>query len=150
MRNKYKWWVILSLLVAFAAGLLGGMFSERYFFHRKRVHSRQSQRGADRPPDLERMAEELGLSAEQKAEIKKIFEGHEARLRELRSEMDSRLSGIRSEMKSQIDTVLTPEQKRELEAIIARHREQRKKESEQRRRDFEKEGSRDRPKGEMR
>jgi Spy/CpxP family protein refolding chaperone len=147
MTNKLKLWIALSLLVAFAAGVLGGIFSERYFF-RARRHAR-IERNPSHPPDLERMARELGLSAEQKAEIKKIFDGNDARLKELRSEMDTRLSGIRTEIKNQIDAVLTPEQKRTFETIIAKHIEQRKKESEQRRPSSEGERSPDKPKGDV-
>jgi Spy/CpxP family protein refolding chaperone len=146
MNNKYRLWIVLSLLVAFAAGVLGGIFAERIFFH-PRQHVR-AQRGPSHPPDLEGMARDLGLSAEQKVEIKKIFEENEVRFKELRTDMHSRLSGIRSEIKNQIDAMLTPEQKQKLEAIIAKHDEQRKKESEQKNKNIEREGSLDKSKGE--
>ena len=109
MNNKYRLWIVLSLLVAFAAGVLGGIFAERIFFH-PRKHT-PAQRGPSHAPDLEGMARDLGLSAEQKAEIKKIFEENEVRFKELRTDMHNRLSAIRSEIKNQIDAVLTPEQK---------------------------------------
>lgn len=148
MNNRYRLWIVLSLLVAFAAGILGGIFAERIFFH-PRQHTR-AQRGLSHPPDLEEMARDLGLSAEQKAAIKNIFEENEVRFKELRTDMHSRLSGIRSEIKNQIDAVLTPEQKQKMEAIIAKHGEQRKKESEQKDKDIEREGSPDKSKGEDR
>jgi len=151
MINRYKLWIVLSILVAFAAGLLGGIFCERYYFHRKR-HAKiaRTQRSEPRPPDIREMARDLGLSAEQQDQIKKIFESNDARLKELRTEMHNRLSGIRSEITSQIDSVLTPEQKSKFDSIIARHREQAKKESEQRRNDRGREDSPDKPKGEVR
>jgi Spy/CpxP family protein refolding chaperone len=148
MNSKYRLWIVLSLLVAFAAGVLGGIFAERIFFH-PRQHVR-AQRGPSHPPDLKGMARDLGLSAEQKAEIQKIFEENEVRFKELRTDMHSRLSGIRSKIKNQIDAVLTPEQKQKMEAIIAKHGEQRKKESEQKDKDIEREGSPDKSKGEDR
>jgi Spy/CpxP family protein refolding chaperone len=146
MNNKYRLWIVLSLLVAFAAGVLGGIFAERIFFH-PRQHTR-AQRGLSHPPDLEEMARDLGLSAEQKAAIKNIFEENEVRFKELSVDMHNRLSGIRSEIKNQIDAVLTPEQKQKMEAIIAKHGEQRKKESEQKGKNIEREGSPDKSKGE--
>jgi len=150
MINRYKLWIVLSLLAAFAAGLLGGIFWERYYFHRKRHASMaRTQRSESRPPDLEKMARDLGLSAEQQEQINKIFESNDVRLKELRSEMHNRLSGIRAEIKSQMDAVLTPEQKTKLESIIAKHREQGKRESEQRRNDRGREDSPDKPKGEV-
>jgi len=94
------------------------------------------------------MARELGLSAEQKSEIKKIFEENEIRFKELSTDMHNRLSGIRSEIKNQIDAVLTPEQKQKMEAIITLHGEKRRKESEQKDKDIEREGSPDKSKGE--
>jgi DNA anti-recombination protein RmuC len=150
MINKYKLWIILSLFAAFAAGLLGGVFCERNYFHRKRrASTARTQRNEPRPPDIREMARDLGLSAEQQDEIKKIFESNDIRLKELRTEMHNRLSGIRSEIKDQIDAVLTPEQKSKFESIIAKHREQAKKESELRRNDRGREDSPDRPKGEV-
>jgi Spy/CpxP family protein refolding chaperone len=150
MINKYKLWIVLSLLTAFAAGLLGGIFWERYYFHRKRHASMaRTQRTEGRPPDIQEMARDLGLSVEQQDQVKKIFESNDVRLKELRAEMHNRLSGIRSEIKSQIDAVLTPEQKSKFESIIAKHRERAKKESEQRRIDRGRENSPDKPKGEV-
>jgi Spy/CpxP family protein refolding chaperone len=64
--------------------------------------------------------------------------------------MHNRLSVIRTEIKNQIDVVLTPEQKQKMEAIITKHGEQRKKESEQKDKDIERDGSPDKSKGEDR
>lgn len=131
MMNKYKLWIALALVGAFAAGFVGGIFIERSVLH-PRWHSR-IQRNERRAPDLEQMSRDLGLSAEQKEAIKKIFEGNDARLKELRTEMHNRLSSIRSEIQAQIDAVLTPEQKNRLEEIIAKHRERNKRPAEQKR-----------------
>jgi len=147
MPNKYKFWIVLSLLVAFGAGLLGGIFRERYFFH-KRSHL-PSQRDTVHFPSLDEMAQELGLSAEQQEQIKKIFEGNEAKLKNLRSDMHARLSGIRSELKNQVDAILTPEQKQKLESSIEKYLQKRKKEFEEKRQNFEKERSQEKSKGDL-
>jgi Spy/CpxP family protein refolding chaperone len=146
MNNKYRSWIVLSLLVAFAAGVLGGIFAERIFFHPR--HHTRDQRSPSHPPDLEEMARELGLSAEQRESIRQIFERNDSTFKELYTEMHKRLSAIRTEIKNQIDAVLTPEQKQKMEAIIAKHGEQRKKESEQKDKNIEREGSPDKSKGE--
>jgi Spy/CpxP family protein refolding chaperone len=148
MNNKYRLWIALSLLVAFAAGVLGGVFAERIFLH-PRKHTRV-QRAPSRPPDLEEMARNLGLSPEQKESIRQIFERNDGKFKELYTDMHRRLADIRSEIKNEIDAVLTPEQKEKMEAIIARHGERRKKqkESEQKDKNSARESSPDKPEGE--
>jgi hypothetical protein len=147
MPNKYRLWLVLTLLVAFAAGLLGGIFSERYFFH-PRAHA-QARRDAQKPPDLEEMAKELGLSLDQKERIKQIFEMNDVKFKDLRAEMHKRLSDIRAEIKDQIDAVLTPEQKQKLESIIAQHQSKDKKESEKKGQSSARGSSPEKPRGEM-
>ena len=146
MPNKYRLWLVITLLVAFAAGLLGGMFSERYFFH-PRKHDR-TRRDTPRPPDLEQMARDLGLSSDQKESIRQIFESNDSKFKELYTEMRQRLSAIRTEIKNQIDAVLTPEQKKKLDSIIAQHRDRSKKESEKKQENSERDRSQEKPQGE--
>jgi Spy/CpxP family protein refolding chaperone len=147
MPNKYRFWLVLTLLVAVAAGLLGGIFSERYFFH-PREHAR-ARRNAQKPPDLEGMAKDLGLSLDQKERIKQIFETNDVKFKDLRTEMHQRLSDIRAEIKDQIDAVLTPEQKQKLDNIIAQHQSKDKKESEKKGQSSVSKPSPEKPKGEM-
>ncbi len=147
MPRKYRFWVVVTLVAAFAAGLLGGIFSERYFFHARR-HARM-QREPSRAPDLEQMAKDLGLSLDQKERISQIFETNDAKFKELRSEMHKQLSNLRLEIKSQIDAVLTPEQKQKLESIIAQHRDRNKKDPDKKSRNSERERSQEKPKGEQ-
>jgi len=146
MNNKYRLWIVLSLVGAFSAGVLGGIFAERNFIH-PRQHTRV-ERGPNHPPDLEEMGRELGLSPDQKEGIRQIFEKNDSRFKELYTEMHDRLSSLRSEIKNQIDAVLTPEQKQKMEAIISKHGEQRKKASEQKDKENERDNSPDKPKGE--
>ncbi|MBN2409881.1 MAG: hypothetical protein JXE07_09100 [Candidatus Aminicenantes bacterium] len=147
MPNKYRLWLVLTLLVAFAAGLLGGIFSERYFFHPRK--SDRTRRDAPKPPDLEQMARELTLSPDQKESIRKIFESNDGKFKDLYTEMHKRLSAIRTEIKNQIDAVLTPEQKQKLDSLISQHRNKSKKESDRKKRTSERESSPEKSKGEM-
>ena len=146
MPSKYRFWLVLTLIVAFAAGLLGGILSERYVFH-PRAHAR-ARRDAQRPPDLEAMARDLGLSLDQKESIKQIFETNDVKFKELRAEMHNRLSDIRAEIRNQIDAVLTPEQKQKLDSIIAQHQQRQKRSSEKKEQSSEKERSAEKPEGE--
>ncbi|OGD18326.1 MAG: hypothetical protein A2W03_14380 [Candidatus Aminicenantes bacterium RBG_16_63_16] len=150
MQDKYKFWLVLSLVVAFGAGLLGGVFGERYYFH-SRSHARMArpQRSGPHFPSLEQMSRELGLSAEQREKIKATFEDNDTRLKDLRSEMHNRLGTIRTELKDKIDAVLTPEQKTKLEAKIEKYLQQRKRDSERRRPRSDRERPQDKPTGEM-
>ena len=149
MQNKYKFWLVLSLVVAFGAGLLGGIFGERRYFHdRRQERLQRPQRSGSHFPSLEQLSRELGLSAGQQDEIRKIFEAHDAELKELRSEMNTRLGTIRSGLKSKMEAVLTPEQKTKLEASIKEHMEQRKRESERRRPGSDASRPQDKPTGE--
>ena len=147
MNNKTRLWIVLSLLVAFAAGVLGGIFAERIFIHPR--HHTQAQRGPSHPPDLEEMARNLGLSPDQKDRIRQIFEDNDGKFKELYTEMHDRLSALRSEIRKQIDAELTPEQKQKMEAIIAKHDEQRKRESEKEDQRNKRDTSPDKPKGEI-
>jgi len=134
MKDKLKFWLVLSLVVAFGAGLLGGMFGERYFFHgRRHAQLGRAPRSGSHFPSLEQLSERLGLSASQQDQIRKIFQDHDAELKELRAEMNARLGTIRSGLKDKMDAVLTPEQKVEFEASIKEHMEDRKREAEKRR-----------------
>jgi Spy/CpxP family protein refolding chaperone len=149
MQNKYKFWLVLSLVVAFGAGLLGGICSERYYFHsRRHAQLARAPRGGAHFPSLEQLARELGLSAGQQDQIRKVFEDHDAQLKELRAEMNTRLGTIRSGLKDKMDAVLTPEQKVKLEASIREHMEQRKRESERRRPGPDRDRPQDKPTGE--
>ncbi len=149
MQNRYKFWLVLSLVVAFGAGLLGGLFAERYYFHgRRHAQLARPERSGSHFPSLEQLARELDLSAGQQEQIKKIFEDHDAQLKELRADMNSRLGTIRSELKAKMDAVLTPDQRAKLEASIREHIQKRKRESERRRSGPDGERPQDKPTGE--
>jgi Spy/CpxP family protein refolding chaperone len=129
MKNKYIFWIILSLIVAFGAGMIGGVFGERYYLQKR--HPR-GDRGSSHPPSLDQMAKDLGLSADQQEQIRKLFERNEARLKELRADMHGRLKSIRAELKNEIDSVLTAEQRQKIESMIKKFAAPEKREFEER------------------
>ena len=144
MQNRYKLWIVLSLVVAFGAGLLGGVISQRYYFQKLGA----GRRGGPHFPSLEQMSRELGLSADQQASIKTIFVDNDVRLKAFRTEVHSRLDVIRADLKGKIDAVLTAEQKTKLEARIAKYVGQGKDEADKKKPGSDKDRSQDKPTGE--
>jgi Spy/CpxP family protein refolding chaperone len=83
-------------------------------------------------PSHERWARELGLSTEQQDKINGIFKNNDERIKELRTGFYKNLGDIRGQLKQEIDTVLSPEQKQKMEAMIQKYMEQRRKDSDKR------------------
>ena len=138
--NKSRLWIILSLLLLFAAGMVAGIFADKWFLSKKADARRNP---GNRPPTLEFWTKELGLTVEQQAKIREIFKQNEERLqaddqlKSLRGGLDKRYVEIRAQLKAEIDAVLTPEQKQKLEAMIQKHNEERRMENERRQRTHE-------------
>jgi len=136
MKNNYKLWIILSLIVVFIAGVICGVLIDKSMLNKRTRDSHR--RSSTRFPTLEIMAEELALTAEQQSQIREIFNNNEERFKGLRSDMDKRLSDIRNQLLADIKSVLTNEQKAKFEAMIEKYRSQRKREYEERKRRQEK------------
>jgi len=112
-------WMVAALVLAFLAGLAGGVFLDRSVLPHRGLSPR---RPAPHFPSLEMMARELNLSAEQQAKIKAIFERNEERFHELRGDIRKHLDEIRKQLKTEIDGVLTPEQIKKFQELIEKHR----------------------------
>jgi hypothetical protein len=131
MKNHSKFWIILSLLVVFAAGLLSGIFLEQNLT-RKRTKKKTERRSSVRFPSLKIMAEELGLTSEQQDQIRGIFRNNEERMKELSSNYRERYSQMRAKLKDEIKSVLSEEQNQKFEDMIQKYISQRKKEADRR------------------
>jgi Spy/CpxP family protein refolding chaperone len=136
MKNNYKLWIILSLIVVFIAGVISGILIDKNVLNERKHDTRR--RSSTHFPTLEIMAEELALSTEQQEQIKEIFQNNEERFKNLRSDTHRRLSDIRAQLLTDINSVLTNEQKTKFEAMIDKYRSQRKREYEERKRRQEK------------
>lgn len=123
-------WIILTLILVFAAGVVGGVLGERWWFA-KRPQMRRLV-NTERYPSHDRWAKALGLTAEQQEKIREIFKKTDGRIKELRSDQFKHIGEMRDEMKKEIDAVLTPEQRAKNEAMIQKAREERRKENEKR------------------
>ena len=131
MKNNSKYWIILSLVVVFAAGLLSGIFLEKHLTQ-KRIKKKTERRSSVRFPSLKIMAEELGLTSEQEEQIRDIFKNSEERMKELSSNYREHYSQMRAQLKKEIENVLSEEQNQKFEAMIQKYISERKKETERR------------------
>jgi Spy/CpxP family protein refolding chaperone len=129
MKNHYKFWIILSLILVFVAGFIGGIFIDKLF-----IQKGLEKAGGPPPPhrSIEMMAKELNLSSEQQEKIREIFKNNEVRLKSLRKDFFDHLSEIRTRLKNEIKNVLTEEQGKKFEAMIEKFESQMKKEQERR------------------
>jgi hypothetical protein len=145
MKNKFKFWIIFSIILIFAAGVIGGFFCEKYLIPKK--HEGRERRTSPFP-SLERLAQELGLTPQQKEQIREAFKRNEERLKELGTHIHGHLQEIRTQLKSEIDNILTPEQKQKFEAMIEKHLSGRRREFEERDKAFNREHQKEQEKGE--
>jgi hypothetical protein len=126
MKNKNKLWVVISFIIVFAAGVTAGILFENNFLDKKPRRS-EDRRSSIRPPTLDMLADELGLSPEQQEQLKEIFKNNEERLKAYRNEIHDHYRDLRNQLKQEMDSVFTDEQKAKLEAMIEKHRAERKK-----------------------
>lgn len=119
--ERSKSYALLFLLAAFVGGIALGFTADRLLL----------RKGHDRPerPSRERMAKELGLTAEQRAQFDSVMDGRRAQMRELfqpiRPQMDS-LQKIAKSMSDstheQLKRILTAEQGTKLDEMRDRAR----------------------------
>jgi Spy/CpxP family protein refolding chaperone len=128
--KKSKLWIILSLILIFAAGVGGGIFAEHWWLAKK-PEARRSIMAA-RYPSHDRWAKELGLTAEQQEKIREIFKKNDERIKGLRTDYFKHVGEMRDELKKEIDAVLTPAQKQKMEAMIQKFSEEHRRENEKR------------------
>jgi len=134
MKNHYKLWTILSLIVVFAAGAISGILIEKHILIEKQdsrtERSNFQKKPPTRYPTLDLMAEELELTTEQREQLRGIFKNNEERFKTLRKEQFDCLKTIRSQLNQEIKNVLTEEQQVKYEAMIEKYHSQRNKERE--------------------
>ena len=136
MNGKYKVWIVFSLVAVFILGITTGYFSERYLVH-KRFEQRDGQedRRVHHPPTIEDLAKAINLDQGQQDRIREAFRMNEERLKAFGEDYHKQLNEIRAQLKTEIDTILTPEQKQKLEALIQESKAKRKDWNGQERRD---------------
>jgi len=140
MKNGNKFWIVLSFIIVFVAGIATGILVENNFLDKKPRNSTE-RRSSIRFPTLDMMAEELGLTAEQQEQLREIFNNNEERLKTYRSQIHDHYRTLRAQLKQEMDNVFTEEQKAKFEAMIEKYLSERKKETEDRKRRSKREPS---------
>lgn len=134
MKNNYKFWIVFSLVIVFAAGVTGGILLDRHIISKK-PKKLDRNRASVHFPTLNTMAQELNLTEKQKKQIREIFKQNEKKLRTLRGYIHEQYSSVRSQLKNEIKSILTEEQNKKFEAMIEKYISQRKKYSRKPRKD---------------
>lgn len=134
MKNHYKFWIVLSFLIVFVAGIFGGvLLQDKVLDTKAEKKSRSSRRSSVHFPTLDDMATELGLNSSQKEQIQEIFQNNEKRLREFRGKIHNQYSDLRTQLLIDIKSALTAEQAEKFDGMINRYMSQRKEAKEKRR-----------------
>ncbi|UCE42495.1 MAG: hypothetical protein JSV17_05935 [Candidatus Aminicenantes bacterium] len=126
MKNRNKFWIIISFIIVFAAGIAAGILFENNFLDKKPRRDAE-RRSSVRFPTLDMMADELDLTAEQQEQLQEIFKNNEERLKAYRNQIHDQYRTLRTQLKEEMDNVFTEEQKAKLEAMIEKHRSERKR-----------------------
>ncbi len=131
MKNGNKFWIVLSFLIVFAAGIAAGILFENNILDKKSRRDTQ-RRSSVRFPTLDMMAEELGLSEDQQEKLKEIFKNNEERLKTYRGEIHEHYRALRVQLKQEMDSVFSAEQKDKFEAMIEKYLSERRRGMEER------------------
>lgn len=134
MKNNYKFWIVLSFLVVFAAGLVSGVILENNILNPKPDRpSRDGRRGEGvHFPTVNELEEALGLSAEQQDQIRAVFQQGEERIKKVREDIGDQYRSLQIRFLEEIKAVLDPEQVKQFEAILEEYKAQRHAEAERR------------------
>jgi Spy/CpxP family protein refolding chaperone len=106
---RNKWQVIAAALGVFILGFLAGGFSMNLY------RNRHLPPKDDHSPQIKRIIDSLNLSADQKTQVEVIYNDTRSQLRDLRKESQPRVDEIRQKGRARLQTVLTPEQWKQLE-----------------------------------
>lgn len=139
MKNHYKFWIVFSFLMVFAAGIFSGIILEKNILDKKSQRksdraSRSQRRSSVRFPTLDDMAKELTLSEEQQEKIRTIFSQSEEKLQQAQREIHKQFSSLRKQLLDDIKSVLDQDQTLKFEAMIERYLSQRREAMEKRKR----------------
>jgi len=97
MKNHYKFWIVLSFLVVFAAGLVSGVILEKNILNPKPKRPSRDARHGDRPhfPTINELEEALNLNADQQDRMLAVFQQNEERIKQMRKEIYTQYRTLR-------------------------------------------------------
>ena len=114
---------LIALLIGFACGVTFEKVRDENRMGPPHMgdHSKMKERM------LNRFSKDLGLSGDQKAQVKEIFEAHHPQMVALHKEMQPKMEVVRAETDAQIRKILTDEQQKKFDERNAKRAERMKK-----------------------
>ena len=131
MKNHYKFWIVFSFIMVFAAGIFCGIILEKNILDKKSQRrsdrtNRGQRRGSVHFPTLDDMAKELALTQEQQEKIRAIFSQSEEKLQQTQREIHKQFSSLRKQLLDDIKSVLDQDQTLKFDAMIEKYLSQRR------------------------
>ena len=117
---KNKWQIRLAVLLIFAIGFVAGALTMNVYRARRASTAAESHRSR-----FEGVMEQLNLTAEQRDQVKAIFEEARAQLAEMRKESGPKFHEVREHTDARLREILTPEQWEQFQKLTSGHRERR-------------------------
>jgi Spy/CpxP family protein refolding chaperone len=121
---KNKWQIRVAVLLIFVIGFVAGALTMNVYRARHLASS-----AANYHSRFERVMEQLNLSAEQRDQVKAIFDDARAQLAEMRRESQPRFRAVREQTDTRLRTVLTDEQWQQFQKLTSEFRERRSRRS---------------------
>ncbi len=116
-------------LVFVAGGGLGAILEYAVLRHGTAVAATADNEAARRARMMERLDQELHLTADQRATLEQILTGLHGEYRTIHAQIDPQINDARQKARGGIRAILTPEQKPKFEDFLKRFDEERKRKS---------------------
>jgi Spy/CpxP family protein refolding chaperone len=118
---KSKWQVRIAVVIIFVVGFIAGALALNIYRGRQWPPSRALGRGG-----FEQMLDRLNLSAEQRTQVRAIFDDARTELTQLRKESGPKFREVRERTDERLQSVLTPEQWEQFQQVTNESREKRR------------------------
>lgn len=135
--RRGRWTAALVLLLVALAGVAGGIALDRAVLLPRAMHAHMAAMDHERMPRRRefartpgefrhRLAEELQLTAEQRARIDSLLDAQRADLEAIRGTTHPRIESVIAGTRREIEAVLTPEQRERMAELGERRRRMRR------------------------
>jgi Spy/CpxP family protein refolding chaperone len=114
---------VYCIVIVFLLGLLGGALSTHFYYKCRSDHGR-GLHGQQREEFLvNRLDRELSFTPTQKEQVKVIVRETMQEIRQVRRQFRPQMEAIIEKSQQKVDVLLTPEQRKKFEKIIAERKE---------------------------
>lgn len=128
-RMRLVLWLVI--VVVFGLGAVTGAALDGLY--RSRASAREARPAHSPDQMLEKMRGDLNLNDQQSQQIRAILDDTRTQYRSLRTEVRPRYDSIRQQARTRIRAVLSPEQQKRFDAIVAERDAKREEEGKERR-----------------